>query len=117
MRLTTLRIADNAYVCSVGGELAELGVDGFRHELDDVGARGALHVIADLLSVSFIDSAALGLLLTTAERLREAGGELIVVADDPRILRIFEVTGSGRRFRIERSLATAVSDLAGQLYA
>jgi hypothetical protein len=38
---------------------------------------------------------------------------LIVVSSDPRVLRIFEVTGSGRGFRIEQALATAVHILAG----
>jgi hypothetical protein len=37
----------------------------------------------------------------------------VVVSDDPRILRVFEITGLDRVFRIERSLMEAVGELAG----
>jgi anti-anti-sigma factor len=116
IRLKTLRISDDAYVCSIGGELDAYSVDALRTELATIAELGCQHVVADLIDVTFMDSAGLGLLLTTADRLRLAGGELVVVSDDPRTLRIFEVTGSGRQFRIERSLATVVEEIGEPLY-
>jgi anti-anti-sigma factor len=52
-------------------------------------------------------------LVTSAKQLRAAGGELVVVTDDPRIVRIFEITGLDDVVRVERSLVEAVSGLAG----
>ena len=116
IRVTTLRIAGGAYVCSVAGELDADSAETLREELMAVADQGGRHVIADLVDVPFLDSAALELLLTTSERLKLGGGELVVVCDDPRTLRVFDVTGSGHHFRIERSLAHAVDELAGRTF-
>ena len=113
--MTTLRISENAYACSVTGELDVFTVDSLCDELAAVAARGGRLVLVDLVSVTFIDSAGLGLLLAEAARRRSEGGELLVVSDDPRTLRLFDVTGSGRQFRVERSLANAVEDVAQKL--
>jgi anti-sigma B factor antagonist len=117
IRLTTIRISADAYVCSVVGELDVHTVGELGDELAAICKQGGLHVIADLVGVTFIDTAALGLLLKTADRLKEGGGSLVVVSDDPRTLRIFEVTGSSGLFRIERTLANAVNDFAEQLHS
>jgi anti-sigma B factor antagonist len=117
IRVTTLRIAGGAYVCSVAGELDADSSETLRKELMAVADLGGRHVVADLVDVTSLDSAGLELLLTTSDRLKLEGGELVVVCDDPRTLRVFDVTGSGHQFRIERSLADAVDELAGRLYA
>ena len=44
--------------------------------------------------------------------MRSSGGECVLVSDDPRVLRVFEITGLDRILRIERSLLEAVSELA-----
>jgi anti-anti-sigma factor len=44
-------------------------------------------------------------------RFRARGGELVIVSDDRRVLRTFEITGLDRIFRIERRLAEAVGGL------
>ena len=80
-----------------------------------MGHRGALRVIVDLTGVTFIDSAGLGVLVREAKRLSALGGTCVLVADDPRILRIFEITGLGRMFGIERSLAEGVDRLVGRV--
>jgi anti-sigma B factor antagonist len=115
--LTTLRLADGAYVCTLAGELDVYSSDALRDELEAIAERDVPHLIIDLIGVTFIDSAGLGLLLSTAERLKAEGGELVVVSDDPRALRLFAITGSDRMFRVERRLATAVDGLDRQLFA
>jgi anti-sigma B factor antagonist len=115
LRLTTLRIADDSYACSAVGELDAFTAGRLRDELQSLRERGGRRLIVDLGSVTFIDSAGLGMLLTEAERLSADGGALIIVSDDPRTLRILEVTGAARQFRIEQSLADAVDGLAHQL--
>jgi anti-sigma B factor antagonist len=104
-------------VCSAAGELDADSAEMLREELTAVAEQGGRHVIADLVDVTFLDSAGLELLLAAAERFRLGGGQLVVVCDDPRTLRVFDVTGSGHQFRIQRSLAAAVDELGSRLYA
>ena len=50
-------------------------------------------MVLDLLGVTFLDSTALGVVVGAHKRCRELGGELRVVVTDPRLVKIFEITG------------------------
>jgi anti-anti-sigma factor len=113
LSLSTLHVAGDAYVCCVGGELDHAAAECVGAALDRIQARGGRRVIVDLCAVGFLDSTGLGLLLLTAQQLSASGGALTVVADDPRIVRLFETTGSTERFRLERTLSEAVSGFGG----
>jgi anti-sigma B factor antagonist len=114
-RVSTAQIGADAFVVSVSGELDLATVGLLERELDSVIGRGARRVIVDLSGVTFMDSVSLGALVRDAKRLRARGGECVVVADDPRILRVFEITGLDRMFGIERSLAEGVDRLVGRI--
>jgi anti-sigma B factor antagonist len=113
LKVSTAQIGADAYVVSLAGELDLHSAGEFERELDAVIERGALRVIVDLIGITFIDSVSLGLLTRGAKQLRASGGECVVVSDDPRIIRVFEITGLDRIFRLERSLAEAVEQLVG----
>ncbi len=68
---------------------------------------GEATVVLDLLGVTFLDSTALGVLVGALKRCRELGGELHVVVADPRIVKIFEITGLTSVFTIADSLESA----------
>jgi anti-sigma B factor antagonist len=108
VRATTAQIGADAYVVSVAGELDIATAGRLSDELERTADRGARRVIVDLVGLTFIDSVALGVLTEEARRLRADGGTCVVVSQDPRILRVFEITGLDRIFHIERSLAEAV---------
>jgi anti-sigma B factor antagonist len=110
---TTTQVGADAYVVSVAGELDLATAGRLRDELDLTAERGARRVIVDLIGITFIDSVALGILTEGARRLRADGGVCVVVSQDPRILRVFQITGLDRIFRIERSLAEAVEEVIG----
>ncbi|PWU18881.1 MAG: hypothetical protein C5B48_14290 [Candidatus Rokuibacteriota bacterium] len=61
---------------------------------------GTQRVVVDLSSASFIDSTMLGILLSTAKRLRAADGELAVVCTNPSILKLLEITLLDRIFPV-----------------
>jgi anti-sigma B factor antagonist len=111
VRATTAQIGADAYVVSVAGELDIATAGRLSEELERTAERGARRVIVDLVGLTFIDSVALGVLTEEARRLRADGGTCIVVSQDPRILRVFEITGLDRIFHIERSLAEAVEEV------
>jgi anti-sigma B factor antagonist len=111
IRITTAQIGASTYVVSTTGELDASTAGRFGDECERVIELGATRMIVDLVGLTFMDSVALGTLTKEAKRLRSAGGECVVVADDPRIRRVFEITGLDRVFRIERSLAEAIEEL------
>ena len=111
LRITTAQLGSSAYVISVTGELDVSNAEQFSEESARVIDRGATRMVVDLVGLSFMDSAALGALTKAANRMRAEGGECVVVVDDPRIRRVFEITGLERIFRIERSLAEAIEEL------
>jgi len=69
---------------------------------------GARRVIVDLSQVTFIDSTALGVLVSGAKRVRPRNGNLDIVCTDENIIRIFEITGLDRIFGIFPSRGEAI---------
>ena len=69
---------------------------------------GARRVIVDLSQVTFIDSTALGVLVSGAKRVRPRNGNLDIVCTDENIIRIFEITGLDRIFGIFSSRSEAI---------
>ena len=98
--------AGDVHIVTVTGELDLHGAPVLEAHLGRTFGRR--EVIVDLLGVSFLDSAALGVLVDTMKRLRAEGGRLVLVTDDPRTLRVFRVTGLDRVFPLEPSLASAI---------
>jgi anti-sigma B factor antagonist len=80
-------------------------------KLAEVLELGGQRVLIDLTGVTFMDSTALGVLVGAAKTLESSGGQVVLVADDPRVTRVIEITGLARVFRIESSLPEAVQKL------
>jgi anti-sigma B factor antagonist len=111
LRITTAQLGASAYVVSVTGELDVSNAKEFEDECQRVIDLGATRMVVDMVGLSFIDSMALGALTKAAKRIRAGSGECVVVVDDPRIRRVFQITGLERIFRLERSLAEAIEEL------
>ncbi len=71
--------------------------------------RGSGPLVVDLLAVTFIDSTALGVLIGTKERCDRRRIDLRLVVDEPRIFKIFEITGLTELFSITPTVAEAVA--------
>ena len=82
-----------------------------RDELEDVLARGGRNVLVDLTGVSFLESTTLALLRDTARELRTVGGQVVLVADDRRVVRAIQLTGLDRELNVQSSLAEGVQEL------
>ena len=110
-RVSVSRFGSDSFVVAAGGELDLYTAEHLREKLDDALERGGRRILVDLTGVAFMDSTALGVLLDTAKALRATGGQMVLVADDPRVTRVIEITGLRRVFRIESSLPEAVQQL------
>ena len=80
-------------VLQIAGELDAYTAPFLRDRMRDLTAVGVVNVIADLRKVDFLDSTGLGVLIGGLKRFREHGGSLAPVASQPRILKIFQITG------------------------
>jgi anti-sigma B factor antagonist len=109
--IKTAELGGNAFVITLTGEADLHTVPELDRALKGVIAFGGTAVAVDLGQVSFIDSTALEVLLRHQARFKGRGGELVIVTQDRRVLRTFEITGLDRVFLIERRLDDAVAAL------
>jgi anti-anti-sigma factor len=107
-RLSSAQLTDSSYVVTLSGEIDAHSSSDLRRELEALADDGGREMIVDLGQVPFLDSTILGVLLQAARKLRADGGEVVVVSDDPRVLRTFEISGLSSQFRFEPTLAAAV---------
>lgn len=108
VRVTTSRMGASAYAVALSGELDLPSAGHVQEQLAELIDDDARTVVVDLMGVNFIDSAGLGVLLSATKALRSNGGELVLAAEDRRILRLLEITGLDRIMRVEPSFVEAV---------
>lgn len=101
-------------VVSVSGELDLDTASRVQNGIDEAGTVGADTVIVDLSETSFIDSAALGVLVQETKRLEGRGQSLVLVTNDPRTVRVVEATGLNRVLRTYATLRDAFFELVAE---
>lgn len=100
---------DGYTVVAVAGEVDVATAPTLRERLDEtIGQSGSL-VVVDLGGVTFIDSTALGVLIGALNRSAAEGGVLRLVISEPRIIKIFEITGLTELFDIRSSRQEAIA--------
>lgn len=99
-------------VVSASGEMDVATAPPLRDRLQTLAASGKPTVVVDLLDVTFLDSTALGVLVGALKRCRESGGDLPLVITEPRILRVFEITGLTGVFPIHATVEDAVGSVS-----
>lgn len=70
---------------------------------------GGERLVLDLSQVHFIDSTALGVLVSALRQSQMESGDFRLVLDDPYLLKIFRITGFDGMFPIFPHVADAVS--------
>ncbi len=96
-------------VLAVRGEVDVYTAPRLRERLIEIISRGARRVVVDLEGVDFLDSTGLGVLVGALKRLRSNDGELDLVCTQPRIRKVFEITGLTKVFSIHESVEEATS--------
>ena len=109
LSLATHTVAEHT-VLEVGGEVDVYTAPRLRERLVELVDAGARNVVVDLGRVDFLDSTGLGVLVGALKRVRTNDGELALVCTEPRILKVFEITGLTKVFPMRRSVEEAVAD-------
>jgi anti-sigma B factor antagonist len=99
---------DDPAVIHVGGDLDVYTAPRLREALEEVGLGGKT-VVVDLSEVHFVDSTALGMLVTALQQSRAQEGEFCLVVGDPHLLKIFRITGFDTLFPIFPQVADALA--------
>jgi anti-sigma B factor antagonist len=96
-------------VITVAGEIDVYTAPGLRERLNELVAAGHYDLVVDLERVEFLDSTGLGVLVGGLKRARSHEGNLRLVCDQEKILKVFRITGLTRVFPIHASLADALA--------
>ncbi len=102
------RDLDRLTILDVRGKLAGEAGEALAQRIEDLIAVGRTRVILNLREVSFIDSAALGELLSKHSALREAGGQLKLLHLTDRVWDLMVTTKLELVFETFRSEAEAI---------
>ncbi len=101
---------DSYTLCRPIGELDAYTVGQFREALG--GLANAAHLLIDLSSVPFMDSAGLGALIGGIRRTREQGGEVAVACSRSTLTRLLHTTGFDRIVPVTETVDEAAAALA-----
>ena len=104
----TSEVRDDARVVAVSGDLDVYTAPQLKGALDELGLGGKT-VLLDLTKVHFIDSTALGVLVSAFQQSRAADGEFVLVMEDPYLLKIFRITGFDTLFSIFPGVSEALA--------
>lgn len=96
---------------SLQGEVDVYTSPRVKQEIVDLLNAGKSRLVIDLNSVEYLDSTGLGVLIGGLKRAKERDGDLKLVCDNQRILRVFEITGLTKIFDIVPTEAEAVARL------
>ena len=100
---------DGWAVLAVGGEVDVATAPRLREQLISLVNQGSHRIVVDLTAVDFLDSTGLGVLVGALKRVRTHDGDLSLVCDEPRILKVFEITGLTKVFAMYADVDQAVA--------
>jgi anti-sigma B factor antagonist len=87
----------------LSGEVDVYSAPKLRETIKDLVDDGKYNIVVDLEKVAFLDSTGLGVLVGGLKRLKHHDGELGIICNQEKILRIFRITGLTKVFPIYRS--------------
>lgn len=103
--------AGNVPIVAVSGELDVSSAPELKDRFTELIRSGEATLIVDLAGVGFLDSTGLGVLVEARAASADAGGSLLVVCNQDRILKLFTITGLDDVFTIHPSVGDAVAGL------
>ena len=104
---------NGAAVLRVSGEVDVATAPRLREQVVSLVGDGERRIVVDLEVVDFIDSTGLGVLVGALKRVRTHGGELVIVCTQPRLLKVFEITGLVRVFELHDTVNAATAAGSG----
>ena len=82
--------------------------------LEDLASCGALHLVLDIQNVQFMNSACLGCLVETLNKITVNGGKIALVNPAQSVQSLFRLTRLDRVFLIHHDVMTALEAVEGK---
>jgi anti-anti-sigma factor len=101
-------------VVTAAGEIDLTNAEGLRDALLSALNAGAVGLIADMTSTTFLDSAGITALVRAARRASATDATLRLAVTAPPVLRVLSLVGIDRLIEVYPNLADAVASLPGQ---
>lgn len=99
-------------IVEVGGEVDVYTAPRLREAVVTAIDGGNIRLIVDVERVDFLDSTGIGVLVGALKKVRAQGGTLDIVCTQPRLLKIFDITGLDKVFGLHTSVAEAIASHA-----
>jgi anti-anti-sigma factor len=111
MPIETKQTESGLGVVTLSGRLV-LGKDIERLEsaVNDLVATGQKKIILDLTTLDYADSSGIGTFVSCLTAVRKAGGEMRMAGVNPRIQRLFQITGVNHLMAIYPTVAEAAAN-------
>ena len=90
-------------VIKLKGEVDIYTAPSLRETIVDAVEKGRYRIAVDLDDVDFLDSTGLGVLVGGLKRVKQHDGELGIICNQEKILRIFKITGLTKIFKMYES--------------
>ena len=100
---------DGWTIVAAAGEIDISVAPMLRAELIGLIGGGVRRLVVDLTWTDFIDSTGLGVLIGSLKRIRSHDGEMALIITDPRVFKVFEITGLNQIFAIHATVELAVA--------
>lgn len=97
-------------ILSPHGEIDFATGPALKESITDALVGGDVHVVVDLQGVDFIESTGLGALIGSRRRAQALDGSLSLARVDPRVLKVFKITGLDKVFSIFDTVEAATAD-------
>lgn len=95
-----VRVAGDAHVISVSGELDLASSPRLEEELERASGSGAHLVIVDLRELEFMDSTGLSVLVKAHQKAEQQGKRLGLAGGSQQVQRLLTLTGVAERLRV-----------------
>lgn len=110
-KIDTFSLENGTPVIVLEGEVDVYTAPQLKQQMISLLEAGAKQMIIDLTKVEYFDSTALGVLIGGLKRMRERDGNLSLICPNPRIRRVFEITGLDKIFDIYNTTEEAKSGI------
>ena len=98
-----------AWVVAVAGKLDAVSAADFEKAVGQLIAAGRTRLVVDFARLSYISSAGLRVLLTTAKQLKPLGGSVVFACLQDNVRDVFEMTGFSSILATHASLEAALA--------
>ena len=106
----TSRTSGERTVVDVTGEIDVYTAPALREELGALIDSEHTDLIVDLTKVGFMDSTGLGVLVGALKKVRTIGGDLRLVINEEKILKVFRITALTQVFTIYPTIDEALAE-------